>query len=480
MSTAAIPSVNVYVRDHPHSAAVAGSLILADVFGLFIAAAIAVMVRFLIGGTVPFTFYLHLAPFILLFLATFAITGLYPGIAINPVIEIQRIVKGITFTYLLLVSLSFFQRDIELYSRAIILLAWVLSITTVPLTRMFVRKICATKPWWGTSAVIFGASDAGYKLFETLKNNPQLGIRPVAILDDRDYSRNPDGKLPIFRGPFSCGPELAGTCGVRYAIVALPDVSTERVSKIVESYAAQFHNILIIPNFIGLSTLDLRANDLGGMLGVEVRNQLLHRLPRFVKRCFDLSVALITAIALLPLLVTIWLAIRLTSSGGALYFHERVGEKGKTFKAWKFRSMYLNGDEILKRHLESDSAAREEWEQDHKLKNDPRVTRIGRILRKTSLDEIPQLWNVITGEMSMVGPRPIVLKEIEKYGSKYRLYQRVRPGISGLWQVSGRNNTTYGERVVLDEYYVRNWSIWLDTYILARTVRVVLTGEGAY
>lgn len=480
MSTAAIRSVNVYVREHPHSAAVAGTLLLADAFGLFIAAGIAVFIRGMFNGTLPVDFYFHLTPLILLFLATFAIVGLYPGVAMNPVVEMQRIVKGITVTYLFLVALSFFQRDNELYSRAIILIAWFLSLIIVPLARLITRKICADKPWWGTSAVIFGSGEIGRRVFETLEKQPELGIRPVAILDDRDYSRNIQGKTSIFRGPFNCGPELAATCGVRYAIVALPDVSTERVSKIIESYASQFHNVLIIPNFVSPSTLDLRANDLGGILGVEVRNQLLHRLPRNIKRCFDLLVASMVFLLLLPLLCLLWLTVRFTSKGGALYFHERLGEKGKTFKAWKFRSMYINGEEILKKHLAENEDAREEWEKDHKLKKDPRVTPIGRILRKTSLDEIPQIWNVIRGEMSMVGPRPIVAKEVEKYGSKYRLYQRVRPGISGLWQVSGRNNTTYEERIELDEYYVRNWSIWLDTYILARTVRVVLTGEGAY
>jgi lipopolysaccharide/colanic/teichoic acid biosynthesis glycosyltransferase len=142
--------------------------------------------------------------------------------------------------------------------------------------------------------------------------------------------------------------------------------------------------------------------------------------------------------------------------------------------------MCANADEVLSHYLERNPALRREWERDHKLKDDPRVTAVGRFLRKTSLDELPQLWNVLKGEMSLIGPRPIVDAEIVRYGDSFDSYQSVRPGISGMWQVSGRNNTSYGERVQFDEYYVTNWSIWLDLYIIGRTFKTVLLREGAY
>jgi lipopolysaccharide/colanic/teichoic acid biosynthesis glycosyltransferase len=153
---------------------------------------------------------------------------------------------------------------------------------------------------------------------------------------------------------------------------------------------------------------------------------------------------------------------------------------GSEFKAWKFRSMVVDSDRILEMHLEKHSAARKEWETAHKLKLDPRITRIGAILRKTSLDEIPQLWNVLMGHMSLVGPRPIVQAEVERYGETFDLYQSVRGGLTGLWQVSGRSDTTYEERVRLDHFYVQNCSVWLDLCILFRTFGVVLFGKGAY
>ena len=148
--------------------------------------------------------------------------------------------------------------------------------------------------------------------------------------------------------------------------------------------------------------------------------------------------------------------------------------------AWKFRSMVQNADDVLFEYLTNRPALRQEWERNHKLMRDPRITWIGRLLRHTSLDELPQLWNALRQEMSLVGPRPIVQEEIQRYGEDYLLYQKVRPGITGLWQVSGRNNVSYERRISLDSYYVRNWSIWLDLYVLARTIKVVLKGEGAY
>lgn len=142
--------------------------------------------------------------------------------------------------------------------------------------------------------------------------------------------------------------------------------------------------------------------------------------------------------------------------------------------------MVANADSKLWRWLQSDRTLREEWEANHKLRNDPRITRIGGFLRRTSLDELPQIWNVIRGEMSLVGPRPIVESEIRHYCDEFELYQKVRPGITGLWQVSGRSDTTYQTRVSMDVYYVRNWSVWLDVYLLAKTVSVVLGKHGAY
>jgi lipopolysaccharide/colanic/teichoic acid biosynthesis glycosyltransferase len=182
----------------------------------------------------------------------------------------------------------------------------------------------------------------------------------------------------------------------------------------------------------------------------------------------------------LPLLAGIALLVKLSSPGPVLYGHRRVGRYGRHFTAWKFRTMYRGADKLLHQHFERFPAARLEWERDQKLRNDPRVTHVGRFLRRLSLDELPQMWNVLRGEMSVVGPRPIVDDEVEKYGESFRLYAGVKPGITGLWQVSGRTDVGYEMRVRLDEFYVRHWSPWLDAYLLARTMVALLCRRGAY
>lgn len=174
------------------------------------------------------------------------------------------------------------------------------------------------------------------------------------------------------------------------------------------------------------------------------------------------------------------LFIWLDSPGSIFYKQTRIGQFGKHIKVWKFRTMKENAEEELEKDLAEHEDLYREWIANRKLKNDPRVTAVGSVLRKLSLDELPQLWNVVKGEMSLVGPRPIVDSEVSNYGDCFSLYLRVKPGMTGFWQVSGRNNVSYEERVRLDEYYVRNWSIWLDIYILFKTIPAVITASGAY
>lgn len=203
-------------------------------------------------------------------------------------------------------------------------------------------------------------------------------------------------------------------------------------------------------------------------------------IDQALKRTFDVSVALLCLFLLLPLFALVGVAIAAVDGGSPFYSHRRLGRNGKTFGCLKFRSMRLDGDEILRRHLAANPAAREEWEQTHKLKNDPRVTLVGHLLRKSSLDELPQLINIVRGEMSLVGPRPIVQAEVEKYGDAASAYFAVRPGLTGMWQVSGRSDTSYAERVRLDRQYVESRSFAGDMVIILRTVPAVFLVKGSY
>ncbi len=207
---------------------------------------------------------------------------------------------------------------------------------------------------------------------------------------------------------------------------------------------------------------------------------LLSPRPQRIKRLMDIALAAIFAVPALVLGVAIALAIKLETRGPVFFSQTRIGQGRRRFRLWKFRSMVADADAVLENHLQDDLALAIEWRNTHKLKNDPRVTRIGRLLRRSSLDELPQLWNVLRGDMSMIGPRPIVEDELLKYGSNIALYSRVRPGLTGLWQVCGRNDISYRRRVDLDSSYILNWSLPADLKILFRTVRVVVMGHGAY
>jgi exopolysaccharide production protein ExoY len=198
------------------------------------------------------------------------------------------------------------------------------------------------------------------------------------------------------------------------------------------------------------------------------------------KRVIDSFLAGLAVTALLPLFALLFLAIKFGSPGPVLFGHERIGLRGQTFRCWKLRTMVTDGDAVLQAYLAANPEARIEWEETRKLTNDPRVTALGHVLRKYSVDELPQLINVLRGEMSFVGPRPVVVDELERYGPHAQAYLSARPGITGLWQTSGRSDTSYENRVALDDRYVRDWSFGEDIRILFRTIPVVLGARGSY
>jgi Undecaprenyl-phosphate galactose phosphotransferase WbaP len=211
----------------------------------------------------------------------------------------------------------------------------------------------------------------------------------------------------------------------------------------------------------------------------ELARPVLPVLDLRLKRAMDIAGALLFFTLFLPLYLAVAVGVLLTSRGPIFYSQERIGLHGRSFRFWKFRSMVQNSEEVFNSFLDSDHEAKAQWEKYQKLDRDPRITWFGHFIRRTSLDELPQFWNVLIGDMSIVGPRPCMPKQKNLYGAHWKAYCAVRPGLTGLWQVSGRNRLTYGQRVELDSQYVRNWSIWLDLRILARTLRVVLTGDGS-
>jgi Undecaprenyl-phosphate galactose phosphotransferase WbaP len=451
----------------------------ADFVGLSFSCVVSVLGRWVCGGEFHPTLYWQLWPVLGLFLVTYAIVGLYPGIGISPVDELRWLSLSTTLIYTVLGSSIFLFRSGEVYSRLIFIFACGLSLLLVPICRGAVRYWFAQRSWWGCPVMVLGAGKTGDLVVRTLQRRPGLGLKPVVILDDDPKKHGSLHGVPVLGG-VELAPVLTEKLKISHAILAMPGVSPRRLLEVLESYGQTFNHLLVIPDLFGFASLWVAPKDLGGLLALNVRQQLLLPLPRFTKACIDLLLTLLIGVFCLPLLVLIAIAIKLDSSGSIFYTQTRIGQNGKLFKALKFRTMRQNADRLLEHYLEEQPHLRLQWQQDRKLRVDPRLTRIGWLLRRTSLDELPQLWNVLRGEMSLVGPRPIVRSEISLYEDSFTLYTKVKPGLTGLWQVSGRNNISYEERVNLDAYYVRNWSVWLDFYILLRTVWVVLTAEGAY
>jgi len=455
------------------------TLVMGDLLTLAALMAGTVWTRYMLGGVFEFQTYWQLWPALLLFLAVYALLGLYPGVGLSVPEEIRRVFTATTVVYLLLGSTTFLFKEAETYSRAIFLVAWALSLSGVPLIRALLRHWFAAQPWWGYPVVILGAGKTGVAVVQALQQQPGLGLKPVAFLDDDPAKRGEYAGVPVMGG-LELAPKIAQEWGIRHAVLAIPGASRARLLEVIERYGSAFPRLTLIPDLFGMGSLWVSATDMGGILGLDLRHNLLQPLARWLKRGLDLIGVLVGGLLLLPFVGLLVLLIRLDSRGPVVFAHARLGQDGRPFRALKFRTMVLGADQVLCEALKQDPALKAEWERDHKLRRDPRITRVGAWLRRTSLDELPQLWNVLVGEMSLVGPRPIVQAEVERYGDRFSLYARVLPGMTGLWQVSGRNDTGYAQRVALDTYYVRNWSPWLDFYLLARTIWAVVWGKGAY
>ena len=333
---------------------------------------------------------------------------------------------------------------------------------------------------WGKRVVVLSYKETGTDIATRLEQRWELGYNPIAVFNYRldTVAGGSGGK--DHQQVLADVVDLARTWEVDIAIFAMPHTRREQLAELVDMASLSFRHVLVIPNLNGITNSAVVARNLAGTFAVEIKYNLLDPWSRRVKRILDVFGAVMGGLLISPLLAAIVILIKLDSPGPVFYGHQRLGVGGRYFRCWKFRTMHADAEVLLDEYLRGNPLLRAEWELSQKLRNDPRVTHVGHLLRKTSLDELPQLWNVLLGEMSLVGPRPIVEAEVMKYGDIYELYRRIKPGMSGLWQVSGRSNTGYAERVEMDASYVHNWSVWLDLVLLARTVKTVMRGRGAY
>jgi Undecaprenyl-phosphate galactose phosphotransferase WbaP len=409
-----------------------------------------------------------------------ALLGLYPGYGLDQAEELRRQTHAVLATLTITAVFAVAFQVGNLLSRLLLVFGFMGLAVLAPLVRHFVKRIMDRGGVWGKPVVILSSGEAGARLLEALQREWTLGLKPIALLESLPSPTGEVSEGALHEEVLAEAVGLAERYWVDTVILNLPGVRSGQLAALGDWAGTRFrHVIFLSADLVGIMNSAVVARNFAGIFGVEIKHNLLNPWARRFKYSLDLLGVVVGGLLASPLILAIVLAIRVDSPGAAIYGHRRLGAKDKHFRCLKFRTMYVDAERLLDDYLQNNPYLRAEWEQNQKLRDDPRITRVGRLLRKTSLDELPQLWNVLRGEMSLVGPRPIVDAEVPKYGEVYALYKRIRPGMSGFWQVEGRSDTTYDERVAMDNYYVRDWSIWLDLVILARTVRAVVLGRGA-
>lgn len=423
------------------------------------------------------------------------LAGLYPAMGTSAAVEFRQLVRSAAIALCIFAGIGILQSPSNwLYFAGSTLVTFAFVVPLLPASRFVARALARRCQWWGAPALVYADSPSvGVELFHRLKSSQERGLRPVGVLLDSALYFESASELESLGVP-SFPAEDVLECAMRtkatWIVVANPKVSSAdqawNSDDMVNAVMHAIPNRLLLPSLRGFDIgMWDRTHTIGASCGLLLANSRHCASSLQLKRVVDFAVSAAICIFASPLLLAIAVAIRLSSPGPILYSQKRIGLGGRTFRAWKFRSMVPNADRVLQQYLHSNPAYLREWEETHKLKNDPRVTWIGKFLRTTSLDELPQLWNILCGEMSLVGPRPIVNSPaydaayVQDYPREYANYISVRPGLTGMWQVTCRNSGVYEMRIYWDMYYIRNWSMWLDLYIILRTVRTVLLREGA-
>lgn len=367
------------------------------------------------------------------------------------------------------------------FSRYLWVLTWVFVLFLVPVCRMITKRILHAFHLWQRDTWIIGSGTNAIEAYKAINSERNLGLIIVGFIhsnDGRPAGEQIEG-LPVLNNDLNW---LTTKDKRTQFIVAVESHQSEIRNTWLRNFMIKgYRYVSVIPTLRGMP---LDSTDMSFIFSHEVmifrvQQNLAKWSSRILKRLFDIVGSLAIIIVLSPALLYISLKVK-KDGGPAIYGHERIGKGGRPFKCLKFRSMVINSKEVLAELLENDPAAKAEWDATFKLKNDPRVTKIGAFLRRTSLDELPQLFNVLKGEMSLVGPRPIITAELERYNEEVDYYLLSKPGMTGLWQVSGRSDVDYETRVYLDAWYVKNWSMWNDIAILFKTIGVVLKKDGAY
>ncbi len=397
----------------------------------------------------PLDKYLHFYPIYIIIIALFAYEGIYTY-RYDFWHETRKVLKALIFASLLTFAYLAMTKSIEHYSRLLIGFSFIFMALFIPIGKLIIKNLLYNIGIWQKKAKVYGDDPF---LSKEIYENHYLGyIKP---------------KNSTFSTIF----------------INSKNSNQKNLKKIIENETKVRKNVIFTPILddydLTHSNIYELSNTRTNLIVYENRLKSWHR--RVIQSLLNYIFAIILIPILLPLIIIIAIAIKLESPGSAFFIHHRVGKGGKTIPVLKFRSMYKDSKDRLNKLLKENQEAKDEWNRCFKLKNDPRITKVGRFLRKTSLDELPQILNVLAGHMNFVGPRPVIQDEIDKYyKDNAEYYFMVKPGITGLWQVSGRSDTDYDFRIKTDKWYVINWSIWLDIVILIKTIKVVFKRDGAY
>lgn len=364
--------------------------------------------------------------------------------------ETKQVVKALFFSLLIVLSYLAITKSVEDFSRFVIVFIFIYLVIIIPIIKFFTKRFLNKVGLWKREAKIYGGDEF---IENEIFSNKYLG-----------YVKSNRSK-------------------VKTVFINAQTIPSEKLSEIINKEIKTTHEVIFIPWIkeyeLSQSFIYELSNTRTNL--IQIKNRLKSRYRLVVQSLFNYLLAILILPILLPIIGILAYLIKKESPGPVFFAHNRLGKNGKIIPTLKFRSMYSDAKERLEQLLEEDTEIRKEWETNFKLKDDPRVTKIGNIMRRTSLDELPQIFNVLKGEMNFVGPRPVIQEEIDQfYKEDAEYYFMVKPGITGLWQVSGRSDTDYDFRISIDKWYVTNWSLWLDIVILVKTVKVVLFREGAY
>jgi Undecaprenyl-phosphate galactose phosphotransferase WbaP len=421
------------------------------------------------GMTAPLSFELFVQRFYLL--AIYFLVFAYEGLYVRRLVfreEVLRILRGTMLGAVLVIMALYVTRTYAL-SRSVVLVATVVIFVVLPAARTIAKRIVIALRLWSKSVIIVGA-DRNTEVFKAeLAHNWRLGY-VVTNPGDSEFATLPSS---------ADLPALLGRTRAETFVLSDASVSREAMVDFLRVAESLCEEVIVLPDSRALGNVAVDIEQLESLLLMKYRYSLLQPVNALIKRLVEVPLGFVLLLLFSPVFALVAVAIAVDSPGPVFLAQERIGWGQRRFRCIKFRTMWQDAEQRLQREIDANPKAREEWDKYRWVSNDPRVTRVGRLMRRLSIDELPQFLNVLRGEMSLVGPRPRVPEELLKIGSFLSVITHVRPGMTGLTQVSGRKGLTYDERLSLDEHYVRNWSLWMDTVILLRTVRVVIRGDGA-